>query len=118
MILRRNGLVDEGIVPPGPAGAPGAPGAPGALRSIQVGRADELERAKLALLQSGTRVTSGKRRPWIKRHPLAVGVGLFVAGVLIGRSPVLRGLLAATAVLAARTAAQRAAGRLVHKVRL
>ena len=77
---------------------------------------DELESAKLALLAAGMR--RGVRRSWVRRHPMALGAGLFVAGMLIGRSPLLRGVVAATALLVARTATQRTLGGIVHRLRL
>ena len=103
MILRRDEPQSQ------PAGAAGSP------PRIE-GPDEEVARAKMALLRSGQRFR-GPKRPWPKRHPVVLGVGLFAAGVLIGRSPMLRGLVAAAAVLAARTAAQRLTGRLVGRLR-
>jgi hypothetical protein len=77
----------------------------------------ELERAKLDLLNTGRRWDPSPARRW-SRHPALLGAGIFVAGLLIGRFPLLRGLVAAGSLVAARTFTSRITGGLTRHLRL
>lgn len=78
---------------------------------------DELLRAKLAVLSVGRRPAGTGRRSWA-RNPLVLGVGLFVAGVMIGRWRVLRTTLTAAAVFAGRTLAHKVTARALEQLKL
>lgn len=80
-------------------------------------RTDELEQAKLALLRPNRGPRPGRRGRSILRHPVVIAAGVLAGGLIIGRSRVLRGVVATVAIMAARTAAQRLSAQVIGRLR-
>jgi hypothetical protein len=79
--------------------------------------AQEVEQAKVALLQVGRSAAPRRRRSFIQRHPIATAAAAVALTVLVRRSPLLKAAVGAAIAFAARTAIQRGAIRLLQRTR-